>query len=88
MPINPRIAQACPRLRAPGGVLVVGSATTSDLTGNAAFQSGDVIRGINTIAVKSIDELRSATRGLVSGESVVIRVERAGKMLYLPFELE
>ncbi|MEM6731283.1 MAG: trypsin-like peptidase domain-containing protein [Myxococcota bacterium] len=88
MPVDGRIARALGKLREPGGVIVVGTAATSVLAGDEAFVPGDIIRAVNTMTVESVADLRQAARTLVQGESAVIRVERRGQFLYLPFEIE
>ncbi|MEM6273757.1 MAG: trypsin-like peptidase domain-containing protein [Myxococcota bacterium] len=86
--VDAKAASALGRLREPGGVLVLGTAANTQLTGDSAFLPGDIIRNVNTIDVRTVPELRKVARGLVRGESAVIRVERRGEFLYLPFELE
>ena len=51
----------------------------------AGVQRGDVIIGVGSSAVNSVDELRSAVDK--SGKTVALLIERQGRQIYLPVKL-
>lgn len=74
-------------LRIPSGVVVV--ARTADLIGpETGLKTGDVIHGVNTTPVDSLQSLRSALNGLKPNAPIVLQVERDGQLLWLAFEME
>ena len=73
-------------LRLPSGVTVAG------LTEGAAAQetglaASDVIHAVNGLRIETLDALRAALSQLAAGVHVALQVERAGKLLFLAFEL-
>ena len=51
----------------------------------AGVQAGDVIVGVGSSAVNSVDELRSAVDK--SGKTVALLIERQGRQIYVPVKL-
>jgi serine protease Do len=74
------------KLSSPGGALV-----TDVQSGSAAddgdVRPGDVIRGINHKPVNNVSDLRSVTKDLKNGSTVLLNVIRDGQSLFLTFEL-
>jgi len=85
--IDERIRSVLPGLRKSSGVIVLGRA--ADLLGpDLGLVTGDVIHSINNRPVDTVDNLRSALLQLKSGDSVVLQVERGGKLQFVSFELD
>ena len=86
VPIDPDIARMIPGLRQPGGILVV--ARTLYASGvESGLSAGDVIHAVNGTTVTTLEELRTALRGIKSGDPVALQIEREGGFLFLAFEL-
>jgi S1-C subfamily serine protease len=81
------LRRALSPLRAPEGVLV--AARSGDPSGaDDDLRAGDVVRAVNGVSVRGLAELRSAVAGPAAGESLVLHVERGGKLLYVVVEVE
>jgi serine protease Do len=79
VPVDVRLRMLLPSLRSTGGVLVAmplaGSSGPSGV-----FLPGDVVYAVNSRPVGTTDELREALKPFAAGETVVIKLERAGRM--------
>ena len=51
----------------------------------AGVQAGDVIVGVGSSSVNSVDELRSAVDK--AGKTVALLIERQGRQIYVPVKL-
>jgi S1-C subfamily serine protease len=49
---------------------------------------GDVIRGVNQLPIRNVEDLRNVLRTLLSGDAVVCHVERNSQMIYVALEIE
>jgi len=76
-----------PDLRKQYGVVVAARAGDSVFS-SGALQVGDVIYAVNTEPVTSIQALRSALHALQDSESVILQIERDGRLQYLTLETE
>jgi serine protease Do len=85
--VDAEVAQALPPLRKHEGVLVAARVSES-FPGDQQLLPGDVIYSVNRTPVGSLEALRTAVRGLTPGGSVVIQLERAGKVRFLALTLE
>ncbi|MGA7077569.1 MAG: trypsin-like peptidase domain-containing protein [Terriglobales bacterium] len=74
-------------LRIPTGVIVVGR-VANFLSAASGLETGDVIHSLNGRPIDSLDSLRDALRPLKPHDAVVLQVERAGGLRWLPFEME
>ena len=74
-------------LRIPSGVLVVARAAEL-LVPDTGLKTGDVIHSVNTTPVDSVDSLRAIIADLKPNASVVLQVERDGKLQWLAFEMD
>lgn len=63
------------------GRIVVGS--VSGGAARAGVQPGDVVIGINDQPVKTVDELRSASKKLGAGDPAALLIERRGAKIYV-----
>ena len=72
--IDPRIASALPALRGPNGILVV--ARSAGSTAEVPLVSGDVIRALNGVPIKTLDQLRSTLQAVPSGVPIVMQIQR------------
>jgi serine protease Do len=73
--------------RSATGVVVVAK-TSGPNALIAKLQPGDIIRSLNATPMDSVEELRTAVRGLNSGDPVVLQIERDEKLQYVDFELD
>jgi len=73
--------------RIAGWVVVVGRAANL-IVSDSGLQTGDIIHGLNTKLIDSVETLRSMVRDLKPGAAVVLQIERDGGLQYLAFEME
>jgi len=55
---------------------------------DTGLETGDIIRAIDRTPLQSTSQLQTMVRNLKSGDSVVLQVERKGKLQYLAFEMD
>jgi serine protease Do len=84
--IDAKIAAMLPGLRIPSGVIVAAKAADSKV--DVSLTTGDVIHAINGAPVDTIAGLRSALDRLKPNASVVLQIERGGKLMFISFENE
>jgi serine protease Do len=83
--IDPVVAKKFP-LRIDSGVLVAARAIESNV--DVALEAGDVIHTVNGVAVKTSEELRSVLSHTNANSSVVLQIERSGKLMFIAFKLD
>ena len=54
----------------------------------ASLTTGDVIHAINGAKVETVAGLRSALDNLAPNSSVVLQIERDGKLMFVSFDLD
>ena len=86
IPIDREVAAMLPDLRKKYGIVVAARAPEAPVA--TGLQPGDVIYSVNGEPVSSIDALRTALKGLKTGSSVVLQIEREGKLRFLAFALD
>ena len=74
-------------VRSSGGVVVLAK-TSGPNALKARLQAGDIIRSLNATPTDSVEQLRTAVRGLNSGDPVVLQIERDEKLQYVDFEMD
>jgi serine protease Do len=84
--IDSKIAAMLSGLRVPSGVLVAARAADSSV--DVSLATGDVIHAINGAPVDTIENLRSALDRLKPNASVVLQIEREGKLMFIAFQDE
>lgn len=84
--IDPKLAATLPGLRVSSGVIV--AARAADPSGDTSLTAGDVIHAINGVEVDTMAALRSALDRLASNSSVVLQIERDGRLMFVSFELD
>lgn len=85
--LDDEIAAKIPSLRKQYGVVI--AARTADAPYWAGqFQPGDVIHAVNSTLITGLAQFRSRINELKSAESVVLQIERSGKLFYVSFELQ
>lgn len=83
--VSPQVAGLVGDLRISSGVIVAAKAAqTAGL--ETPLQVGDVIHAVNGQPVTSLDDLRTALKGLDPNMPVVLQVERDGHLLYVTQE--
>ena len=86
MDVTDQIAALLPALRGSRGVLVAARAGREGAVTD--LLPGDVIYSVNNRRISSLGDLRIALAGMNAGDAVVLQVERAGELLFVPFEAE
>lgn len=84
--LDPKIAAMFPALRVTTGVIV--AARAADPNVDTSLIAGDVIHAINGAPVETIEGLRGALDHLKPDSSVVLQIEREGKLMFVSFELD
>lgn len=82
--IDPKLAATLPGLRVSSGVIVV--ARAADPGVDTSLTAGDVIHAINGVAVETMAALRSALDHLAPNISVVLQIERNGRLMFVSLE--
>ena len=85
--LDENVAKRLPPLRAKAGV-VVAAVTGEGPAWADAPEPGDVIYSMNGAFVSSVGALREAVGKLQPGQPIVLRVERATRLMYLAAEAE
>jgi serine protease Do len=78
------LAKALPDLRIPSGVIVA-ARTLGARTGEIPLQTGDVIHGVNTTPITSLEGLRATLAAMKPGEPVALQIERHEQIFYVSF---
>jgi len=73
--------------RSDSGVVVVAQTAGPNVV-DTRLETGDIIRAIDRVPLQSTSQLQTLVRNLKSGDSVVLQVERKGKLQYLAFEMD
>jgi serine protease Do len=84
--LDPTLAATLPGLRVSSGVIV--AAKAADPNVDISLTTGDVIHAINGVQVETMAALRSALDHLAPNSSVVLQIEREGKLMFVSFELD
>ena len=84
--LDPKLAATLPGLRRSSGVVVAARAAEPSV--ETALTTGDVIHSINGVEVETMTALRSALDRLTSNTSVVLQIERDGRLMFVSFELD
>jgi serine protease Do len=80
------VRQYMPDARRPAGVVV--AARNADVPYSAShLEISDIIYEVNRHVVANVDELRNTLQNMKSGDAVVLLVERDGRLVYVPLEL-
>jgi serine protease Do len=80
--LTPALASTLGGLRGGPGVLVLALAGAGP-AGQNAMEPGDVIHGVNAMAVDTVESLRSRLEAVPDGAPIVLQIERAGMLTYL-----
>ena len=86
--VDRRLAQVLRLVRVSSGVVVVSQVAGATDVREGGLQPGDVIHAVNRTEVPGLPELRAALDPLKAGESVVLQIERLGRLMYLAFTIE
>jgi serine protease Do len=86
VPVNERPRSEAWRRRSKSGVVVVAKLDHTQQRTDLAMD--DLIRSVNGRPVSTVKELRSEIEKYKSGESVVLQIERSGRLMYVSFEMD
>jgi S1-C subfamily serine protease len=84
--IDSKLAAELPDLRDPYGILVGARAAGS--TAEVALITGDVIRTLNGVQMKTLDQLRAALKALPPGVPAALQIQRDGGLTYITFTID
>jgi serine protease Do len=85
--LNKKLTEMLPGLRHEYGLVVAARASSAPYSGGA-LESGDVIYELNHTPTATVKTLRSELDDLKPGDAAVLQVERSGRLMYIPIELE
>jgi serine protease Do len=83
--IDRRVAPLVTQLRHAYGIIVAAKTTGAS---QVPLVPGDVILSVNNLPTLTLDSLRTAMKGIESGQPIVMQIERDGKLSYLTFFLD
>jgi PDZ domain-containing secreted protein len=86
IPVNERPRSEMSRRRSKSGVVVVAKLDQSQQKTDLAMD--DLIRSVNGRSISTVKDLRMEIEKYKSGESVVLQVERNGRLMYVSFEMD
>lgn len=67
--------------------VAISSVDNSSPAAMAGLRRGDIIREINRVPIKDMDDYRSVTGGLKAGENILMLIERGGGTFYLSIRI-
>ena len=85
--LSEKLTAMLPELRHEYGLVVAARSASAPYSGGA-LQTGDVIYEINRSPAVTVKFLRDTLDSMKPGEGAVLQVEREGKLMYIPIELE
>ncbi len=85
--ITDTVREVMPDLRRPSGVVVAARNANVPYSGSA-LMVGDVIYALNRRVVAGVGDLKNMLDTMKSGDDVVLLVERDGRLIYVPIQLE
>jgi len=74
-------------VRKPSGVIVAARSLGTAYR-STGLRPGDIIRSCNKVELGTLPELRNLWDKLVAGNTVVLQIERHGRLMYLILELQ
>ena len=86
IPVNEGPRSESSRRRSKSGVVVVAKLDHTQQRTDLAMD--DLIRSVNGRPVSTVKELRSEIEKYKSAESVVLQIERNGRLMYVSFEMD
>jgi len=86
--IDKNLSAMLPELRNPYGVVVAAGSSSGSGIGATGLRPGDVIYSVNSTAVTSVPALKRKLDEFRPGDSVVIQLERSGRLMFVSIELE
>ena len=85
--IDKNLAPLLPDLRKSYG-LVVAAGSTTDLESGTGLQPGDVIYSLNGVPITTVEAMKKKLDEFKPGAPMVLQIERSGRLMYVPIELE
>ena len=85
--VDQKVAELLPDLRNRYGVVVAARGGDTPYSGDN-LQLGDVIYSINNLPVTDVASLRKQLDQLKDADSLVLQVERSGRLIYVTLEME
>ncbi len=85
--IDDHVSRMLSVLRQPNGILVTSLAVAARAP-RGLFVRGDIIYSINNRPLKTIDGLASVLETYESGDSIILQIERSGRLSYVEVQLD
>jgi S1-C subfamily serine protease len=85
--ITKPVLKLLPELRRPQGVVVAARKNNAPYSGGP-METGDVIYSVNRHVITGVAQLRQTLSTMKGGQSAVLLIERDGKLIYLPLQLD
>ena len=85
--INKTVLELMPDLRRPAGVVIAARNANLPYSG-PPLNVGDAIYAVNRRVVNSVAQLREILERIKSGQSAVLLLEREGRLIYVPIQLD
>jgi serine protease Do len=85
--ITKPVLQLLPDLRRPQGVVVAARKANAPYSG-PALQTGDAIYSVNRHVISNVMQLKQTLGAMKPGQAAVLLIEREGRLLYVPLELD
>ena len=85
--ISKPVRELMPDLRRPEGVVVAARRAGAPYSG-PALDTGDVIYAVNRNVISGVAQLRQYLGTMKTGSALVLQVEREGRLLYIPMQVD
>jgi serine protease Do len=86
--LDAKIAALLPALRARSGVVVASTVAGALDSREGGLAPGDIVFAVNGAPVAGLMELRAVIDALMTGDPVVLQLERRGELMFLAFAVE
>jgi serine protease Do len=86
--IDKDIGALLPSLRNSYGVVVAAGSSAKDFTTGTGLQPGDVIYSVNQAPIATVEALRKKVDEFKPGDTVVMQIERSGRLMFVTVDIE
>lgn len=87
--LTPAVAALLPDLRQEqGGVVVAATSDDAPFSEQGGLRAGDVIYACNGTRIHSFDQLKKLAAAVHAGDSLVLQIEREGRLMYVSFDID
>jgi len=86
--IDKDVAAMLPGLRNSYGVVVAAGSSATDFTTGTGLQPGDIIYSVNQAPIATVEALRKKVDEFKPGDTVVMQIERSGRLMFVTVDIE